>query len=176
LIRRRARLTLETSGGSEDVVVSSGPDGWAVERGGVRTVVDLAKLPDGRVSLVLEDGRQISGRVQPGSGRGEVLVSTRNGDVRVSIEDAVRHRLATTGDSDAGSGEEVRALMPGRVLEVAARPGESVLPGAVLLVLEAMKMQNEIRCSSAGTITRVEVSPGQAVETGFLMVSIAPPA
>ncbi len=72
----------------------------------------------------------------------------------------------------AGGMEEVRALMHGRILEVRVAPGERVEAGALLLVLEAMKMQNEIRSSRAGEVERVEVAAGQTVEGGAFMMSI----
>jgi acetyl-CoA/propionyl-CoA carboxylase biotin carboxyl carrier protein len=77
----------------------------------------------------------------------------------------------------AGSGpdsgeEEVRALMPGRVLEVRVQEGDRVEPGQVLIVLEAMKMQNEIRVSSGGVVTRCAVSAGEAVEGRALLLVV----
>ncbi|MBC8646964.1 MAG: acetyl-CoA carboxylase biotin carboxyl carrier protein subunit [Thermoanaerobaculia bacterium] len=62
--------------------------------------------------------------------------------------------------------------MPGRVVQVCVRPGERVEEGALLLVLEAMKMQNEIRAPWAGGVEAVSVSAGQSVEAGALLLSI----
>lgn len=169
---RRARLSLETPSGVEEVNVSISAGSWNVDWGGKRTRVDLAVLPDGRLSLLLEDGRQLCGRVLSDASQKSVLVATCEGTSRVRIEDALTHRLGAAAEADDGSGEEIRALMPGRVLEVRARAGESVVAGEVLLVVEAMKMQNEIRCSRAGRIATVEAEPGQAVDTGAVLVRI----
>jgi biotin carboxyl carrier protein len=65
--------------------------------------------------------------------------------------------------------------MPGRVLEIFAKEGDSVEAGSVLLVLEAMKMQNEIRASRAGRVARVAVEPRQAVDGGALMILLEEP-
>ncbi|MCA1580569.1 MAG: hypothetical protein LC796_04100 [Acidobacteria bacterium] len=171
---RRIRLSLETAGGSEEVLVTSSPAGtWLVERAGTTTAFDVAVLPDGRLSLLLEDGRQLCGRVEKDPGRRGVAVVTAAGAAPVPIEDALAHRLAASVQPDGGGGEEIRALMPGRVLEVAAREGDDVPAGTVLLIVEAMKMQNEIRATAGGRIVRVAVTPGQAVEKGALMVEIA---
>ncbi len=169
---RRTRLSLETAAGSEEIVVSSLPHGWSVDRGGRAKSLELAVLADGRLSLLSEDGRQLCGRVLTEAGRGSALVSTRYGVSRVRIEDALHHRLTTSAHADDGGGEEILALMPGRVLQIATRKGEAVAPGDLLLVVEAMKMQNEIRCSKGGTVERVAVAPGEAVETGALLVAI----
>jgi biotin carboxyl carrier protein len=169
---RRTRLSLETASGAEEVIVSSSPQGWSVLRGGRATGLDVAVLPDGRLSLLLEDGRQLCGRMVPDGKHRSVLLTTREGVSRVRIEDALRHRLGASAETDDGSGEEIRALMPGRVLAVSAREGDKVTAGELLLVVEAMKMQNEIRSSKGGTVDRVAVAPGEAVETGALLVAI----
>ena len=56
--------------------------------------------------------------------------------------------------------------MPGRVVEILVQEGEEVTAGQGVLVLEAMKMENEIRAEHDGTITKIHVQPGQAVEGG----------
>ena len=62
--------------------------------------------------------------------------------------------------------------MPGRVVEVAVAAGDRVEPRSLLLVLEAMKMQNEIRCARGGLVTRVAVEAGKAVEGGALLAVV----
>jgi biotin carboxyl carrier protein len=63
--------------------------------------------------------------------------------------------------------------MPGRVVEVRVRQEDRVESGTVLLVLEAMKMQNEIRAASSGVVARSLVAAGDAVEGGALMLVIS---
>jgi pyruvate carboxylase subunit B len=64
--------------------------------------------------------------------------------------------------------------MPGLVLRVNVEVGQSVDEGAGLVVLEAMKMENEIRAPSAGEITEICVEPGEVVEKGLPLVEIGP--
>lgn len=66
----------------------------------------------------------------------------------------------------------VRAPMPGLVLRVEVRVGQPVSAGGGLVVLEAMKMENEIRSPSSGTVRAVLVQPGQAVEKGAPLVEV----
>jgi biotin carboxyl carrier protein len=66
----------------------------------------------------------------------------------------------------------VTAPLPGRVLEVRVKSGAIVKLGDVLLVLEAMKMANEIRAPQDGTVTKIHVEAGTAVEKGQPMISI----
>ena len=71
-----------------------------------------------------------------------------------------------------GAGEAVNAPMPGNILKVNVREGEAVKAGTVLVVLEAMKMENEIMAPKDGTVTQVLVSKGSTVDTGAPLVVI----
>ena len=72
-----------------------------------------------------------------------------------------------------GSG---KAPMPGMVLRVGVEPGATVSAGQGVLVLEAMKMENEIRAGAGGIVTSVLVEAGMAVEKGTPLVAIGPPS
>jgi biotin carboxyl carrier protein len=145
----------------------------AVSLGGKTERGELVRLPDGRVSLLLESGRQICGRLTA-AGAGEVELSTRGEVRRLSLAEPLQDRLAHSGEQRSGSAaeEEIRALMPGRVVEVAVAAGDRVEARSLLLVLEAMKMQNEIRTARGGLVMRVAVEAGKAVEGGTLLAVV----
>ena len=71
-----------------------------------------------------------------------------------------------------GAGEAVTAPMPGNILKVNVNVGDAVKEGQVLVVLEAMKMENEIMAPKNGTVTQVVVSKGSTVDTGAALVVI----
>ena len=71
-----------------------------------------------------------------------------------------------------GAGEAVNAPMPGNILKVNVQNGQAVKAGEVLVVLEAMKMENEIMAPKDGTVTQVLVSKGSTVDTGAPLVVI----
>ena len=71
-----------------------------------------------------------------------------------------------------GSGEAVNAPMPGNILKVNVQNGQAVKAGEVLVVLEAMKMENEIMAPKDGTVAQVVVSKGSTVDTGAPLVVI----
>lgn len=72
----------------------------------------------------------------------------------------------------AGAGDALAAPMPGTIVEVFKNPGDPVKAGEVVLILEAMKMENEIVATHGGTVTQVLVSKGAIVKTGDAMVII----
>ncbi|MGI6030596.1 MAG: biotin/lipoyl-containing protein [Eubacteriales bacterium] len=73
----------------------------------------------------------------------------------------------------AGEGEKVEAPMPGNIMKVNVKVGDTVAEGDVLLVLEAMKMENDISAPKAGKVTSVCVQQGATVDTGDVLVTIA---
>ncbi len=72
-----------------------------------------------------------------------------------------------------GDGDAVRAPIPGVITEIRVAPGNQVKRGQVLLILEAMKMQNEILAPFDGTVTSVPVSQGASVQTGDVLVTLS---
>ena len=69
-------------------------------------------------------------------------------------------------------GEQVTAPMPGTILSINVAAGDTVKRGQVLMILEAMKMENEIMCPCDGTVASVSVTKGAAVESGTLLCTI----
>jgi glutaconyl-CoA decarboxylase len=72
----------------------------------------------------------------------------------------------------AGDGTPVVAPMPGNVLKVLVKPGEAVTEGQTLVILEAMKMENEINAPSAGTVKQIVADVGSVVATGDTLILI----
>ena len=89
---------------------------------------------------------------------------------------AAPSRPATAGPAApvaSGAGGEVRAPISGLVISIAVEPGQHVTTGSVLLVLEAMKMENEIFAPQDGTVRGIAVKPQQEVAQGDLLVTFA---
>ena len=101
-------------------------------------------------------------------------VSVQGGRQRVEVVDErTRHIRSLTGPAAARSGAaNLRAPMPGLVARVLVEPGQQVEAGQGLIVLEAMKMENELRASAAGWVESVAAIPGQAVEKGQVLVQL----
>jgi biotin carboxyl carrier protein len=109
-------------------------------------------------------------------GDGNRITATIAGHLyEVFIEDQ-RERAAHAAERDGGGrGGQVHSVMPGVVVELLVDVGQRVEQGQPLLILEAMKMQNEIAAGTSGVVTALHVSRGQAVEGGALLATIAAP-
>ncbi|HPC82637.1 MAG TPA: acetyl-CoA carboxylase biotin carboxyl carrier protein subunit [Thermoanaerobaculaceae bacterium] len=83
-----------------------------------------------------------------------------------------RSRALGGGETAAGGDRPVRAAMPGRIVKVLVEDGQEVAAGAGLVVLEAMKMQNELRAPRAGRVRQLTVRPGQTVEAGQTLLVV----
>jgi len=122
--------------------------------------------------------------VAEADGRYTVTVRGRRYDVAIdgdeALIDGVRYPFdvseggsASTAAAAAGLGTEVRSELPGKVLKVVAPTGTSVAAGAVLLVVEALKMEIEVASPVAGTVTRVAVGPGDSLAAGDLLAVVS---
>ncbi len=134
-----------------------------------------------------EDGRSIAKSFSiesAGEGRFSVLIEdrsyqvtlTKNNEIvvngltlRVSVEDP--RKLRGRGSSEKGHGRQtIASPMPGRVIRVLVEPGQEVEAGQGLIVVEAMKMQNEMKSPKPGKILEVRTSAGAAVASGDVLL------
>ena len=80
--------------------------------------------------------------------------------------------ISEGGEAPAPSGESIDAPLAGNIFKVNVRPGDSVAEGDVVIILEAMKMETEVRASSAGTVSKVNVSEGDSVDVGDTLIEL----
>ena len=104
---------------------------------------------------------------------GQVLEGPRPLDLEVRRARPVLERSAAAGRKRDG---KVKPPMPGKIVEVKVKEGQAVAEGDVLVVLEAMKMQNDLKSPLAGKVTRVHVADGTNVEASTVLVEIEPNA
>ena len=163
------------------------PDGDSVDLdpGGEHApVVDLSTAGDARVRAAASGPGDrartatVSAVAAPDRGRSRYEVVVDGWRFELQVEDAARAALrerATRGRNAAGPSApvEIRAIIPGRVAGVRVTAGDDVEAGRTLLVVEAMKMQNELRAPRAGRVERVVVGEGQTIEVGDLLVVLS---
>ncbi len=93
----------------------------------------------------------------------------------VGIMDPLTYLARSTHDASGSGAQQVTAYMPGRVVEILVAEGDEVAAGQGVVVLEAMKMKNEIQAETAGVVTRLLVAQDQAVEGGDPLFEIGAP-
>jgi len=155
------------------VEVEGRPPRYELVIDGRRFQVDAANLGDDSLLTMLLDSESILAHTR--------LADARRGLYEISIAGKYA-RLEVLGElaSAAEKMAETRALdrfvleapMPGLVVAVRVQPGDSVQVGTPLVVMEAMKMQNELASEVAGTVREVRASVNQAVESGYELVVI----
>lgn len=138
--------------------------------------VDLVRIGDQPVYTLLINGQSHEGFVYEGEAADAWQVLLRGALYTVIVEDEREKRLRAAGGvtASAGSGEfNLKAPMPGLVVAVPVAEGQVVEKGENLIILESMKMQNELKSPRAGTVTRVKVKAGDSVEHHQVLVTVA---
>ncbi len=103
----------------------------------------------------------------------EVVIASRGGSTRLMLVDAARRAMRSRGRvREVGGRVELKAAMPGRVLSVLVQAGDEVKADQGVMVVEAMKMENELRSPKDGKVTEVKVAAGQTVEKGEVLLVI----
>ena len=121
-------------------------------------------------SLLLDDGTQLALTHHSSGNTHEISIG--GATVTVDIIDPLAAKRRRREDEIGGSGV-VKAMMPGRVVRVLVAKGDAVRKGAGLLILEAMKMENEIAAPADGTVDELFVEAGQTVESGAELLHIS---
>jgi len=156
---------------SREVVVERVGDGFLVEMDGERRRLDLERLDGAIASLrYVDDGRSFSVSYQHDNGRQwRLAVGERDFDSEVLTPvEAIEADAAAAVEGPS----RLLAPIPGKVVKVHVAVGDEVAAGRPLVVLEAMKMENELTAEQAGTVTAVHVEPGRTVDTGAVLVEL----
>jgi biotin carboxyl carrier protein len=158
-------LVVRSGEREERVKVRREGDVYEITLGGRVIRVDAAVSRAGVYSFRIEGAQhEVAVRRQA---EGVYRVSAREDSALVEVADPLTHLAAQTRGGKGGRRRQtVKAYMPGRVVTLLVQEGQEVATGQGVLVLEAMKMENEIRAEHEGTVTQIHVQPGQAVESG----------
>ena len=129
--------------------------------------------PEPHVYLIKKDGKIFEAYVSPTDGPDQPKKVTINGhEIEIWIFDPKRLRgFAGVGEYDDGLAE-IKTAMPGKVVRILLETGAAVEKGDGVLVVEAMKMQNELKSSKAGTVKEIKVAEGDTVSAGDVLALI----
>jgi biotin carboxyl carrier protein len=165
---------IDINGRTRTVAVERDASGYVVVVDGQRHTVDVTSV-NGAMSLILDDGRSFEVAVAEDSAASGNLMVHVNGRVVEATVGTSRASWAKGGQDGSSAAEgphRVLAPMPGKVVRVLVKVGDKVTARQGVVVVEAMKMENELRSPKPGTVSDVKVSEGASVEAGAVLVVI----
>jgi len=145
--------------------------GWRVLVDGRSVAADVAEIAPHTLSILL-DGQSFELSVTPASD-GQLMLQTGVHEFTAQVIDPRAWSGRRHGAVEAEGRQQIVAPMPGKVVRVLVKAGDHVEAAQGLLVVEAMKMQNEIRSPKSGTVERVLVKEGQAVNAGEVLCVVS---
>ena len=165
------KYEVRISGKTHFVEVEPNGGGWQAKLDGGAGVADVVEtVPNTFSVLVSGQSHQIC--VTPSSD-GQLELQTGGFEFSAEVIDPRSWRGRRHGGPEAEGRQQIVAPMPGKVVRLLVQAGDAVEAGQGLLVVEAMKMQNEIRSPKSGTVERLLVTEGQAVNAGEVLGVVA---
>ena len=162
------KYEVRISGETHIVELERHADGWQASiEGESKITADVAEVAP-NVFSVLVLGRSHEVYVTPSSNV-ELQLQTSGSEFLAEVVDPRSWRGRRHGGAEAEGRQQIAAPMPGKVVRLLVKVGDAVDAGQGLLVVEAMKMQNEIRSPKSGRVERVLVAEGQAVNAGEVL-------
>lgn len=143
---------------------------YAITLDGKRSELDSLVLPHGAVSMIV-DGQSYSVEFDEKGDEVDVLLRGQYTRFDVVDERKLRMRAATAGFTAEGK-QAINAPMPGKIVKIFVKVGDEVTEGQGLVVVEAMKMENELKSPKAGKVTEVHAKEGVAVENGAPLIVV----
>lgn len=145
--------------------------GWRVTLDGRPVAVDVAEITPNTLSVLL-DGQSFEINVTP-SPDGKLKLHAGTQEFTAEVIDPRAWSGRRHSSVEAEGRQQIVAPMPGKVVRLLVKAGEHVEAGQGLLVVEAMKMQNEIRSPKSGTVERILAQEGQPVNAGEILCIVA---
>lgn len=156
---------------TREVEVERVSDGFEVFDGAERRRVDVIRLDEAMASVrYVDNGQSFSVSYQRGKGR-EWRLAVGERDFDLEVLTPVEAIEASAAAAAVGP-SRLDAPIPGKVVKVHVSVGDEVEAGQPLVVLEAMKMENELTATQAGKVMAVHVEPGQTIDAGGLLVEL----
>jgi biotin carboxyl carrier protein len=163
---------VEVGGRRLQVLVTRSGDGFAVSLDGRVHHVDAARIDAHTLSLVVDSVRSNEVSIAADPIGGTLAVHVGVTPVAVTLNGRRRWGRREDGAGGGSGPQRLAAPMPGKVVRVLVKPGDCVAARQPVVVVEAMKMENELRASREGTVAEIHASEGMSVEAGALLVVI----
>ena len=160
--------------GGRKLLVEVTPEGVVVD--GEHVDAELASVPGTAQRHLLLGGRSYPLSGERGEARGSWAVRHAGRSHAVEVVDERTQAIRELAGATSGptGPRPVKAPMPGLVLRIEVEAGQEVRAGQGIVIVEAMKMENELKAEGAGVVSRIHAVPGQAVEKGTVLVEFEP--
>ena len=168
------KFEIDVNGRTRSVWIERAAEGrYTILLDGQSHELDVVRTGVHGLSLLRRDG-DLSHDVQvtPTGNRGEMLVTLGGRVAQVSVNARQTRRAGADAASGGHGDQAVAAPMPGRVVRVLVNAGDEVAAKQGVIVVEAMKMENELRSPRAGRVKEISVTPGTSVEAGRVLLVI----
>ncbi len=140
---------------------------------GEERAIDFRELREGELYSILLDHQSFEGVVEERDDIFHVLLGGDLYEVEVTDERSRRLASAFMAFGDSGGEISIRAPMPGLIVRVPVEEGQTVQKGETIVILESMKMENELKSPRDGVVHRINVAAGESVEQNKVLVTIA---
>ena len=164
------RFEIELGGKARTVELSRADGQWRFATDGRQVKADAVEIAPGTFSIVI-GGRVLEARVEGSTS--ELRIHIEGEEHSASLRDPRRWRRGDAARLESQGRQQVLAPMPGKIVRVLVKAGENIEVGQGIVVVEAMKMQNEVRSPKKGKIERIVVAEGQTVSAGQVVGIVA---
>ena len=164
------KFDVQIAGKTRTVELQLDSDRWRISLDGVALDADAVEISPNIFSILL-NGESYEVRLAAAND-GKLTLQTRHHEFVAQVIDPRAWRGRRHGPVEAEGRQQIVAPMPGKVVRLLVKTGDKVEAGQGLLVVEAMKMQNEVRSPKTGTVERLLAKEGQAVYAGDILAWI----
>jgi biotin carboxyl carrier protein len=156
--------------------------------------IEIKPLDSNRFQVMIDGNTHVVDARDCGPERLSVLVDNVSHDISYSLDDSATHlnfrnryfsievlderrmrMRRVRSDLDLSGPEIIKTTMPGKVVKILVEAGQEVTSGTGVIIIEAMKMENEIRCRNDGIVKAIHVETGQTIEGNVTLIEIEPP-
>jgi biotin carboxyl carrier protein len=163
------KFEAQTGGETIPVEIAGAEGRYTVTIAGEALAVDARQTGEGIWAILLDGASHVADVTEQD---GSFLVDVGGERYTIRVEEESRYIIRIRGAQGGAGGQVLKAPMPGKVTLIVATVGQAVKPGDGLIVLEAMKMENEFKAHVLGTVKEIRVAVGQPVNAGDVLVII----
>lgn len=163
------KFEAQLGGAVVPIEVTGAAGRYTITLEGATVAVDARQTVEGIWSILLDGASHVADVTDQEAG---YAVDVEGERYTIRVEEESRYLIRTRGATGGERGQVLKAPMPGKVTVVEVTVGQAVAPGDGLIVLEAMKMENEFKAAVTGTVKEIRAQAGQTVNPGDVLVVI----